>query len=438
MNADELMIAAFLAAIAEEEGTTATRQLIDTLRSGGVSVEAPATTPTFLSSEIGTVNASTLVVTFNSDISASNYGTGVTIKVNSVATTITSATRQANHAIVRYVIPVLYHGSGDVVTWEYNAAVGNIVGEVGSIALANVSAQTVTNNITWAALLDLQADTGVTTSVTGFTGSGTASQLGNTLTGVLSAFLSEVVIGDVITGTGINGTVTAIASDTSLTLSSSATAGAVSYTITPQASTARVATWTDQSGNGRDFTQTGTARPSKQTISSYPAIVFDGVNDWLDGSNFADALASFSVMVIVQPKNIIASNDTVIRKSPDGVLGWVLNTYGAQFSWQNAAGDQFVFVFHPAPAFDVWKMFTGEKLTTTTGHLYINGSSTGETIDVVGSPVFTNAANVSIGSSVDFPGLNLRSVMIFNPAPPAADRAALETRLGARYGLTVP
>lgn len=40
MNADDFMIAAFLAALAEEEGTTVTRQFIDTLRSGGVSVEA--------------------------------------------------------------------------------------------------------------------------------------------------------------------------------------------------------------------------------------------------------------------------------------------------------------------------------------------------------------------------------------------------------------
>src|SRR3970040_1067203 len=113
--------------------------------------------PLYSSSEIGTVNGYTVVVTFDMNISASNYATGVTIKENGVATTITSATRQANHAVVHYEIPIPWHGSGDVITWEYTG--GNIVSEADATALATVTAQTVTNNITWAAELDLQLDT---------------------------------------------------------------------------------------------------------------------------------------------------------------------------------------------------------------------------------------------------------------------------------------
>src|SRR3990172_10161031 len=113
--------------------------------------------PLYSSSEIGTVNGYTVVVTFDMNISASNYATGVTIKENGVATAITSATRQANHAVVHYEIPIPWHGSDDVITWEYTG--GNIVSEADATALATVTAQTVTNNITWLTLLDLQADT---------------------------------------------------------------------------------------------------------------------------------------------------------------------------------------------------------------------------------------------------------------------------------------
>src|SRR3970282_1449284 len=115
--------------------------------------------PLYSSSEIGTVNGYTVVVTFIMDISASNYATGVTIKENGVATTITSATRQANHAVVHYEIPIPWHGSGDVITWEYTG--GNIVSEADATVLGTVTAQTVTNNITWSMLSNEQRDDGL-------------------------------------------------------------------------------------------------------------------------------------------------------------------------------------------------------------------------------------------------------------------------------------
>jgi hypothetical protein len=79
--------------------------------------------PTFVSAEVGTVNATTVAVTFSEAVAAvgSDYLTGVTIKVNTVAATISSATRQANQAVVYYVLAsaVVY---GDTITWEYVAA----------------------------------------------------------------------------------------------------------------------------------------------------------------------------------------------------------------------------------------------------------------------------------------------------------------------------
>lgn len=100
--------------------------------------------PVFSSAEVGNVNASTVSVTFSVNVSASNYATGVTIKVNGSAATISSATRQANHAVVYYALSAAVV-NGNTVTWEYSG--GNITNEATGAALQTTSAQSVTNNV---------------------------------------------------------------------------------------------------------------------------------------------------------------------------------------------------------------------------------------------------------------------------------------------------
>jgi hypothetical protein len=335
-----------------------------------------AAAPEFQSAEIGTVNGYTVVVTFDSDISASNYATGVTIKANNVSQTITSATRQANHAIVRYVIPIPYHGNGDTLTWEYDADTGNIEGESGGVPLADVTAQAVTNNIAWEALLDLQADTGVTE-----------------------------------------------------------TGGAVSA-------------WADQSGNGNNFSQgTAGARPALQTVSSFLALVFDGTNDMLTGSNFAANLSSFTIIALAKTASnatveIIIAKKEIYFSGP----GWFLAGFvsDANFVWQNNSTS--IDISNPSTNLSsAFHVITAQKDNNGAGSIYINGSSTGSVQEGESNANFGNSEIVTIGTvaneSLDGDGFwqgSLRAILICSSAPNATDRAALETRLGARYGLTVP
>lgn len=154
----------------------------------------------------------------------------------------------------------------------------------------------------------LKADAGLTLSVAGFTGTGTTvAQAVNTLTGVATKFLSECVIGDNISGAnGLNGNVTAIASDTSLTLDSSATIGAETpYTITPVAGQSdRVSTQNDNSGKGYNGTRaTQSQRPALKlgVQVGLPMLLYDGQNDSLVTASIAHGIGTgdfhFSIVV---------------------------------------------------------------------------------------------------------------------------------------------
>lgn len=102
-------------------------------------------TPGFGSAEVGAVLATTVAVTFSTEITSSDYKAGVIIKVNTVSKTISSATRQTDHKVVYYVIPAV--ANGETVTWEYAALTGVIASEVDGSPLEDVSAQSVTNNV---------------------------------------------------------------------------------------------------------------------------------------------------------------------------------------------------------------------------------------------------------------------------------------------------
>ena len=103
----------------------------------------------FASAEVGTVDASTVVVRFNRQVAATNALTGVTIKVGGAGVTVNSGTIQADKRLVYYALDAPIVG-GDVVTWEYAGATGNITDLLTSVALASVTARAVTNNVSGA------------------------------------------------------------------------------------------------------------------------------------------------------------------------------------------------------------------------------------------------------------------------------------------------
>lgn len=101
--------------------------------------------PAFSAAEIGTVADTKVAVTFTTEVAASDYATGVTIKVDTVSQTISAAARQTDHKVVHYTIDAVT--AGQAVTWEYNGSTGVIVSENDGSQLGTVAAEEVTNNV---------------------------------------------------------------------------------------------------------------------------------------------------------------------------------------------------------------------------------------------------------------------------------------------------
>lgn len=149
----------------------------------------------------------------------------------------------------------------------------------------------------------LKADVGLTLSTTGYAGTGTVTQTGTALVGVGTAFLSEVVVGDAISGTLISGNVTVITDNTNLTLDASNIGAGAAYTITPVVGVSdRVSTWADQSDGGYNLTQAGASlRPIIKTSvqNGLPAVRFDGANDILQNITSIPTLLTGVTLVVV-------------------------------------------------------------------------------------------------------------------------------------------
>lgn len=100
----------------------------------------------FVSGVVTNNDTDGVYVTFEHTVLASDYGLGVTIKVDGATATITSAVRQVNTAIVCYTLSAAIT-EGQVITWAYDSAVGDYTNAAGTYDLPTYTAQAITNNV---------------------------------------------------------------------------------------------------------------------------------------------------------------------------------------------------------------------------------------------------------------------------------------------------
>lgn len=113
---------------------------------GGSGINQAA--PEFSEASVGLPDCDIVIVTFDAPVNspALGYDAGVTVKEDTVSATISSATRQSNKAIVHYALSAGV-SIGGAVTFEYASASGDLENDSSAVAVADISAQTVTNYV---------------------------------------------------------------------------------------------------------------------------------------------------------------------------------------------------------------------------------------------------------------------------------------------------
>lgn len=213
-----------------------------------------------------------------------------------------------------------------------------------------------------------------------------------------------------------------------------------------------VTTWPDLSGNGRDFTQTGTARPTKQTIGGFPVVVFDGIANWMLGSNFADNLSAFSVFMVMTDDISVAGNNSPISKANRSygvpiTTGWYIE-YGNTFYLQDVSSDQNYLAFTPDdyPSSTIKAVYLWTFDVAVQGiNYYVNGVFLAGPPTVGGSGIsnYSNSEPIRLGTDAHpevsgYDKSNRYAVVLYSGIPNDADRAAIVTWLATKYGITLP
>jgi len=196
-----------------------------------------------------------------------------------------------------------------------------------------------------------------------------------------------------------------------------------------------LSTWMDASGNGRDFTATGSARPDVQAIGDYKAVVFDGVDNVMTGDNFADNLASLALVVVCSTPN--GGTHLVLSKEDSGFAsGYELYTnqllvYGS--ATNNVSGGSF--------AEDTKILTLAELINRTNSDLYLNGDNSEtnpgdtEVADYLTSGTVKLAA-YGDGVADEITIYRLLIYQITDLVNWHADRDAINAWLVNRYGIT--
>jgi hypothetical protein len=109
-------------------------------------IQADVVPPAFENSEEGDVTNATVAVNFSEAVFSANFAVGVTIKINGIAATITSATKQSDPVLVYYVLQTPYSDANDLITFEYSDVAGDYADLVGN-QMGDVVATSVTNNV---------------------------------------------------------------------------------------------------------------------------------------------------------------------------------------------------------------------------------------------------------------------------------------------------
>ncbi len=194
-----------------------------------------------------------------------------------------------------------------------------------------------------------------------------------------------------------------------------------------------ISTWTDASGLGHHFTQSGTARPTYRAGGGIPYVEFDGVDDWLGGGEFADNLDSFTVFLAINSSGESPPVDLPICKINSTVSqGWDVSSQGSDIQIRQNASNYYNFVATDTPLFNQFNVVTAEFKDRTHQNIFYNSILQSGTVYSAGAANYSTAEPVRLGTDgahSTFAKQFLYAILIYSPAPNTADRRAIEAWL---------
>ncbi len=211
-----------------------------------------------------------------------------------------------------------------------------------------------------------------------------------------------------------------------------------------------VKTWYDQSGNGRDATQTtAQSQPSiaLSAVNSKPALTFDGSNDVLTTATSFGTNASlsgnpaFTTICVAQKSNNALGNLFGWGNTGVGLqsAGYVDGTSGLR-AFAYAGNQNFMMT---APSNTTWYVHSYKKLAgaiNTTSEIYRNGTSAASTGHATTTPAISGTEALAIGRfanySVDAFAGNMTDLIILNVAISTTNHNTIGADMATRYGLS--
>lgn len=210
-----------------------------------------------------------------------------------------------------------------------------------------------------------------------------------------------------------------------------------------------VPSWTDQSGNGNDFTQaSGSAQPTFQTgaINGHAAVSFDGSSDYMDSPSISNLDNLNTEMILVADANIVHKGRLMSTSYSSGAgssssifWGAMMLPGGEYMVWdrKNTSGDVIFKKTTASTSAQILESVVYSGSNQLVG--YFNNSSTSSVGPLSSNP--TGHQFCRIGARSDSPvqfynGL-LGDVIVFNRNLNNGERNIINNHFASKYGISI-
>ncbi len=197
---------------------------------------------------------------------------------------------------------------------------------------------------------------------------------------------------------------------------------------------APVSQWTDNSGNNNHATGSGSSRPTFLTnqVNGLPAIVFDGINDYLILPNFLQAVGAAEAFVVLRPDNDYLSGPLWTFSTASSYTSYNTNGINDSFgrssvmSFGNGIGALSAFhVYNVAAASNQWQASVNGSLLVSTNNLNLGFTS---------SPSLGRCPS---DAQWAYGKPKIAEILIYTNILTDLDRTTVGRYLTAKYGLAI-